>query len=148
MPPVRSLALREPRLFSTPKRTSCPPPTKPVREKVPETESLSPTARLTGEPELVKKPQKPSALVPVVVMSKVAEPTASFRTVAVRPLKILTEFGRDWLLLNPSANESLRSVLPAAPATKGMASATTPSSAAQRRRVLKAFMINVLIRRV
>jgi hypothetical protein len=78
-------------------------------------------------------------------MSKVTEPTASVRVVVERPLKILAEFGRAWLMLLPSANVSLRSVLPAAPATNGSVSAATPSRAAHRRRILKAFIVNVLV---
>src|SRR5215813_13341112 len=103
IPPVVLFALRVPSEFNTPNLMSWLPAVKPVRTKVQETLSLSPTLRLTGDPELVKKPQKPSELV-VLVRSKVTDPTASVRTVLVRPLKRRIElFARSWFWLLPSA---------------------------------------------
>ena len=64
---------------------SCPVPTSPVTVNAPETESLSPTPSVAGEPEFVKKPQKASELPLVAVMSKVTDPTASVRVVVERP---------------------------------------------------------------
>src|SRR4051812_8510990 len=86
-------------------------------------------------------------------MSNSTAPTESVLTVrapvvTALELKSCRElFARFWFWLLPSANVSFTSALPAAPATKGMASATTPERAAHRMRVLKAFIVNVLVRR-
>ena len=92
MPPVRLVVLRVPSEFRTPQRMSCPLFLKPESEKVTETVSASPTPRLSGVPDAVKKAQKASEFVPVAVTSKLADPARSVRTVVDRPLNSQREF--------------------------------------------------------